>query len=369
MNVLFDHQAFSLHTYGGVSRYFSELIHGINQTTGNCASLPLLFSNNVHLKEIGFDVNNFLINKDFSKKKRLIYELNKLYTLPALKKKQYDILHPTYFDSYFIPYLNRKPLVVTFHDMIHEKFSHQFHELTFDRGILERKKALAHQADRIIAVSESTKRDLVEILNVEPQKIEVIYHGCSFPPATDEMPENPVSTLKPYVLFVGTRNVYKNFTGLLNAIHPVLKRHGLRLICAGGGDFKNAEKELIQSLGLADLVEQQPITDQVLRKLYRQAVAFVFPSLYEGFGLPILEAFDCNCPCIINDCSSLPEVAGDAALYVNFAEPDTLINAVEQVLGDTELRQQLIQKGKRRLARFSWKNTISDTLQLYKSMV
>ena len=242
MNVLFDHQAFSLHTYGGVSRYFSELIHGINQTTDNCASLPLLFSNNVHLKEIGFNVNHFLLNQNFRRKKRLIYELNKLYTLPTLRKNQYDILHPTYFDSYFVPYLNRKPLVVTFHDMIHEKFSHQFHELTFDRGILERKKALAHQADRIIAVSESTKRDLVEILNIEPQKIEVIYHGCSFPPAPDGSVNLSGTAPKPYLLFVGTRNVYKNFTGLLNAIHPVLKKRGRPLSARVAGLFPTRKK-------------------------------------------------------------------------------------------------------------------------------
>ena len=126
---------------------------------------------------------------------------------------------------------------------------------------------------------------------------------------------------------------------------------------------------MIQSLGLTNLVEQQPITDEVLRKLYRQAVAFVFPSLYEGFGLPILEAFDCQCPCIINNSSSLPEVAGEAALYINFDEPETLVTAVEQVLCDTELRQHLIQKGQRRLAKFSWQNTINNTLRLYKSMV
>ena len=368
MRILFDHQAFSLHTYGGVSRYFSELIHGINNTSDNCATLPVLFSNNIHLKEKGFDINHFLLNRNFGRKKRLIYEINKLYTLAALKKKQYDILHPTYFDSYFIPYLNHKPLVVTFHDMIHEKFSHQFRELTFDRGIIARKKLLADKADRIIAVSESTKRDIVELLDIKPEKIDVIYHGCSFPPEETGFTEVPVPVPYPYILYVGTRNVYKNFGGLLTAIHPVLKKHGLKLICAGGGAFTDSENKLIQSLNLTNLVEQRSINDQILRKLYRQAISFIFPSLYEGFGLPILEAFDCHCPCIVNNSSSLPEVARDAALYVNFNEPDSVVDAVEQLLGDTALRQQLVKKGQERLSKFSWKNTVDNTLKLYKEL-
>ena len=368
MKILFDHQAFSLHTYGGVSRYFSELIHGINQTANNSATLPLLFSNNIHLKEKGFDINHFLLNQNFRRKKRIIYEINKLYTLAALNKKQYDILHPTYFDSYFIPYLKRKPLVVTFHDMIHEKFSHQFRELTFDRGIIARKQLLANQADRIIAVSESTKRDIVELLNIKPEKIEVIYHGCSFPADDTESTEGPVPVPPLYLLYVGTRHIYKNFGGLLGAVHPVLKKHGLKLICAGGGSFTESENKLIQSLNLTNLVEQRSINDQTLRKLYQQAIAFIFPSLYEGFGLPILEAFDCHCPCIVNDSSSLPEVAKDAALYINFSKPESVVDAVEQLLFDTVLRQQLVKKGQERLRKFSWQNTVDSTLKLYKEL-
>lgn len=368
MKILFDHQAFSLHSYGGVSRYFSELIHGINHSSDNYAQLPLLFSNNIHLKEIGFDVYPFLRNKNFRQKKRIIYELNKLYTLPFLKKKQYDILHPTYFDSYIDSYLNGKPLVVTFHDMIHEKFVHQFRELTYDQGILERKNLLAHRADRIIAVSESTKRDIVELLKIKPEKIDVIYHGCSFSSAKGEPEEEPDPVPNPYFLYVGTRHVYKNFTGLLHVIYPVLKKHRLKLVCAGGGAFNDPENELIQSLGVADLVEQHPIDDETLRKLYRQAIAFIFPSLYEGFGIPILEAFDCNCPCIVNDNSSLPEVAGDAALCINFEEPDAVVYALEAILHDTDLRQEIIEKGQRRLADFSWQKTVDNTLNVYKAL-
>lgn len=369
MKIFFDHQAFSLHNHGGVSRYFCELIDGINQTADNGAYLPLLFSNNIHLQEKGFNTKPFLSNYNSHKKVRLIYELNKYYTLPLLKKKPYDILHPTYFDSYFIPYRNRKPLVVTFHDMIHEKFAHQFVELTYDRGIIERKRQLAQQADRIIAVSESTKQDIVELLNINPDKIDVIYHGSSFSDGSDPAVDATEVAAQPYLLYVGSRKVYKNFDGFLNVVHPLLKQYNLKLICAGGGSFSPEEQTQIQSLGIGNLVEQQAIDDQILRKLYRQAVAFVYPSLYEGFGIPLLEAFDSNCPCIINNCSSFPEVAGDAALYVDFTDFDSVADAVERVLHDTSMRQDLIQKGRKRLAKFSWKTTVDQTLDVYRSLV
>ena len=368
MKIFFDHQAFSLHNHGGVSRYFCELIDGINQTTEDGAYLPLLFSNNIHLQEKGFATKPFLSNYHFSRKVRVLYQLNKYYTLPLLKKQEYDILHPTYFDSYFIPYRKRKPLVVTFHDMIHEKFAHQFKELTYDRGIIERKRQLAQQADRIIAVSESTKQDVVDILNIKPEKIEVVYHGSSFSDASDTSEDTLFAAPQPYLLYVGSRKVYKNFDGFLQVVHPILKQHRLKLICAGGGSFSSEERAQIQALGVSDLVEQQNIDDQILRRLYRQAVAFVYPSLYEGFGIPLLEAFDSNCPCIISRSSCFPEVAGDAALYVDFADFDSVADAVEQVLHDTSMRQDIIQKGQKQLAKFSWKTTVQKTLDVYHSL-
>ena len=253
MNVFFDHQAFSLHTYGGVSRYFSELISGINQTANHRAHLPLLFSNNTHLDEIGFNANHFLPNHNFRRKKRMIYELNRFYTLPALKTKSFDILHPTYFDSYFIPYRKKTPLVVTFHDMIHEKFAEQYPILALDRGIVDRKRQLAHQADRIIAVSESTKRDIVDILNIDPAKIEVIYHGCSLqnPAQNDTDALSPVAG--PYLLFVGTRHIYKNFGGLLASVHPVLKQRKANAHLRRGRDIYRRRTETHRLVWLGGL--------------------------------------------------------------------------------------------------------------------
>ena len=368
MNILFDHQTFSLQNYGGISRYYTELIKGINRIPDNDAYLPLLVSNNVHLHEVGIHVRPFFSETKIPKKLQTIYSLNEFYTICKLRHKRYDVFHATYYDPYFLPYLEGRPFVVTFLDMIHEKFGNQFSELAYNGVITEQKRRLANKAARIIAISESTKRDLVDILSINPNKIDVIYLGSSFSTKRIKSTDHKTGDL-PYLLFVGNRSMYKNFKGLLEAIHPVLKGFGIKLLCAGGGAFTKSEKEFIQSLKADQLVEQYSINDQTLPMLYQNALAFIFPSLYEGFGIPVLEAFACECPCIVSNKSSLPEVAGSAALYIDPTSSDSIVSAVEKLLNDSNLRESLIQKGREQLAKFSWQRTVTETLKLYQGIV
>lgn len=365
MNVFFDHQTFSLQTFGGISRYYSELITGINQTNDNRAYLSLLLSNNTHLKESGLAKNNLLPESNFYKKAQITYRTNQAYTIAQLHKKSFDIFHATYYDPYFIPYLKGRPFTITFLDMIHEKFSDQFSTFPDSQLVTKQKKTIADRADRIIAISESTKRDIVELLNIDPAKIDVTYLGSSLQPAVDYVIEKKIDS--PYLLFVGRRERYKNFEGLVRAIDPLLKKYKLKLIAAGGGPFSREEKELIHSLNLDELVEQRAIiNDSTLQEFYLQAVAFIFPTMYEGFGIPILEAFACDCPCIISNLSSLPEVGGNAALYINPKVADSISHAVEQLIQDSKLRCTLIERGREQLKRFSWQRTVIDTLNSYK---
>lgn len=366
MRILFDHQTFSLQNFGGISRYYTELIREINQTPGNQACLSAIVSNNVHLREAGIKVNAFFPGWNFQRKTSLIYRINQLYGTAQLRAKAYDVFHATYYDPYFLPHLDRRPFVVTFMDMIHEKFVQQFPGLDDGGLITEQKRVLAQRAARIIAISESTKRDVVELLDVDPAKIDVIYLGSSL----RAMPVQPDTGPKPapYLLFVGRRERYKNFEGLLRAVHPLLRQHKLNLVCAGGDPFTPEERALIDEVDANDWVEQRPIDDKSLQTLYQRAVAFVFPSLYEGFGIPILEAFACGCPCIVSNSSSLPEVAGDAALYIDPAMPDSIAEAVNQLINNAQLRQTLINRGREQLSRFSWQRTVTETLNVYQSV-
>jgi glycosyltransferase involved in cell wall biosynthesis len=117
-----------------------------------------------------------------------------------------------------------------------------------------------------------------------------------------------------------------------------------------------------------DLVKQRSINDQILVSLYKEAIGFIFPSMYEGFGIPVLEAFACGCPTIVSNVSSLPEVAGDAVLYIDPLDKDSMIYAVEQLIHNKRLRDILTDKGYKQLAKFSWQKTVAETVKLYETI-
>lgn len=367
MNIFFDHQTFSLQSFGGISRYYAELITGINSTIENHAYLPLFFTENEHLKEKGIKRRAMLPAVNFYKKPQLVYRTNQAYNIAQLRAKTFDVFHATYYDPYFIPHLKKRPFTVTFFDMIHEKLSDQFDTLSDNHIVTKQKRIIADHATRIIAISESTKHDMIELLGVNPAKIDVIYLGNSLKQIDKEytLRNNEYS----YILYVGRRERYKNFEGMLKAIYSILLKHSIKLVCAGGGPFSSYEKELIHKLNVESYVIYQPIVDDSsLQEIYSQAIAFIFPTMYEGFGIPILEAFACGCPCIVSNLSSLPEVAGDAALYIDPERPDSMPYAIEQLLYNNALRQKLIKAGYERLNLFSWQRTVNETLRLYKSL-
>lgn len=367
MKILYDHQAFSEQTYGGISRYYAELISGINKTGVNKASLSLLFSNNIHLKEIGLDVSSFFPNYTFPKKLETMYRLNKLYSELVIHWSTFDIFHATNYNPSFVPHLKGKPFVVTFYDMIHEKFAGKYKELGDVTQVIEYKRTLAEQANCVIAISESTKKDIVDLLNINPDKIQVVYLGSSLVHTSPQaIVKNQES--KPYLLYVGKRDAYKNFPRFLNAVSSLLRHYDIQLICAGGGLFSSEEQSQIRLLGLEEYIEQKNIdNDATLQRLYSSAQAFVFPSLQEGFGIPVLEAFSCGCPCILSDTSSLPEVACEAAVYFDPLSEHSIMKTVESVITDNTLRNILIANGYSRLNDFSWERTVLETLAVYET--
>jgi glycosyltransferase involved in cell wall biosynthesis len=224
------------------------------------------------------------------------------------------------------------------------------------------------RANRIISISEFSKQEIVRFFPVDPDKISVIPLGTNF--QTSSLNQVKTSIEFPYLLYVGKRGLYKNFDKFFSAIRPVLNRHpDLHIVCAGGGTFTASEQASFQAAQLADRVHFRPITDDSLFSLYQNAQAFVFPSLNEGFGIPVLEAFSAGCPAILSDRSSLPEVAGEAAVYFDPEEDESMANAVERVLTDSALRKDLRQKGTERLTHFSCDQTAQQTLEVYQSLV
>ncbi|WP_164851429.1 glycosyltransferase family 4 protein [Larkinella soli] len=365
MNIFFDHQIFSRQNYGGIPRYICELINGINQPSSpHLAYLSVLFSNNVHLREGGFPALPFFPKQPFARTQPHLYRINRLFTLLELRARSYDLFHATYYDPYFLGHIGRKPYVVTVHDLIHERLSARFEGLKADHKIIPWKKEILSRAAGIIAVSESTRRDLAECYGIPPERVRVVHLGSSL-----GVSETGPEVEHPYLLFVGNRGAYKNFLPWLEAVAPLLPSFGMQVVCAGGGGFTPEEQETIRRLHLTDRVRQQPIDDAGLVGLYRGAGALVFPSLYEGFGIPVLEAFACGCPCLLSDRSSLPEVAGPAAVYFNPDDAASMKAATERILSDASLRRDLAETGRNRLRQFSWEKTVRETVALYESLV
>lgn len=356
MTVFYDHQIYSIQNYGGISRYFANLEQELKKIKVKVSS-PILISQNYYKSAyIKLPTNN---NIPFSFSTQ--YYPNQALSTLNLLKSNFDVFHPTYYDSYFLPYIKHKPFVITIFDMVHELFPENFE---INDPTSKRKRILAQKADRIIAISQSTKKDIVDILHVPENKIDVVYLA-----AESKLKAKVLPVIERFILFVGKREGYKNFNFFLQSIYPVLKKYKIKLFCAGGGKFTSSEINLISSLGLLKMVTQKNVSSQELVHLYSSADLLVYPSLYEGFGLPLLEAFSFECPVVSSMTSSLPEVGGDAALYCNPRSKTDITEKIEQLLLDKNLRVKLINRGKKRKELFSWNKMAEQTLEVYKKVL
>ncbi len=363
MKILFDHQIFAFQNYGGISRYFAEIINLLNDYQDVSLSCPVLFSNNEYIKSNGaIRAHSFFKNSDFKGKGTLIQNIDAAFTSLSILKNDHDIFHPTYYHPYHVR-INKKPMVLTCLDLIHEIY------IQNDINALKMKRKVLERATKIIAISKHTKNDLMKFYNIPDWKIEVIYLASSFQ-VMNKLNETSRNESQNYFLYVGKRNLYKNFIPFTEAITQLLHKHrDLFLFCAGGGKFDNEELELFKSLKIENQVRYYPGTDESLHNLYSNAIAFVYPSLYEGFGIPLLEAMSCGCPVLASNTSSLPEVGGDAVLYFDPLKKDSIYYAAELILNDSYLRNDLKSKGFERVREFTWEKTALETHALYKNIL
>jgi glycosyltransferase involved in cell wall biosynthesis len=298
---------------------------------------------------------------------RVASVLNRLHSLRRIRAGRFDVFHPTYYHRYFLNAIGSKPFVLTFHDATSERFSNQYPEV--GEGLYELKKQLLRRANCIISVSEYSKQEILRFFPVEPDKIRVVHLGTTLGTNSDESNQQMSVAPFPYLLYVGKRGLYKNFDGFLRAMQPVMQRHpDLHIVCAGGGAFNRDEQALFHAAQLTNRVHYRPVTDSGLLSLYQQAQAFVFPSLNEGFGIPVLEAFSGGCPAVLSSRSSLPEVAAEAAVYFDPENDESIANAVERVITDDALRDDLRRRGFDRLRNFSCEKTAQQTLNVYQSL-
>ena len=273
-----------------------------------------------------------------------------------------DVVHETYFSD--ISLLNPKvPTVVTIHDMIHELF---LEGDQLKRSSVSRKKRIsADRAAHVICGSENTKRDLLNRYDISPDKISVVYYGFS---SESFVTEQGSPATYPYLLYVGQRGNYKNFSFFLKSYAASTSvSNSCHIVCFGGGAFSPEEEKLIKDLGIRrSVVHQLSGSDAMMARWYRHAEAFVFPSLYEGFGIPLLEAMHYKCPIICSNASSFPEIAGEVGAFFDPTDIDDLRNRLESVLESESLKHQMVSKGIERVRDFSWERCAQETMAVYR---
>lgn len=358
--IFFDHQKFSTQRYGGISRYFANIINTIKVLPDYEYLLGVLYSGNHYI-----DTKSSLPEKllHVLNKPKYASKLNERYCSKLLKQNNFDIFHPTYYDTYFIDKL-KKPLVITIHDMTYERLPEYFWA---EDPLTQNKRINVERADKIIAISETTKKDLIAFSDVDPSKIEVVYHGIDLqvPLATKEIANLPEN----YLLFVGDRSGYKNFYLFINAYKELSRKYpDIQVVLTGGGSVAISDLEFLRRLKLENKVTHVNVTDEELNFLYQNALAFVYPSLHEGFGLPILEAYKADCPVLLSDTDCFREIGADAAAYFHPYQLDDLVAVLEKTVNDTEFRKDLVSKGQSRLQDFPLDKSIKETLDVYKAL-
>ena len=360
MRVLYDHQTFSYQRFGGNSRYFYELLATFHGQGNPSFDLAVETSPTEYLKGAPFFAGRASNHMDLP---HLLarYARNEVATRLAARKP-HDVFHTTFYYPTALHGAKRAKLVVTVLDMIPELFPESF-DLRSAYGRLvtkpwiDGKKTLCERADAILAISENTKRDVVKFYGIDPDRITVTHLANRLvadasTPRIEGLPER-------YVLFVGTRNTYKNFGVFLEGVAGLQ----LPVVCIGGGPFDAIEQAKIASLGIDAM--QRNVADGELPGCYAHAAAFVFPSKYEGFGIPILEAFACGAPTIVARASCFPEIAGDAARYFEPDDPADLARVLAEVIADpSDLRE----RGRARNATFTWERCAAQTLAVYESL-
>jgi glycosyltransferase involved in cell wall biosynthesis len=296
---------------------------------------------------------------------RFVAAANRVLSPPLLCFFTPSIVHETYYrERSFAP--RDLPVVLTVYDMIHEKFSREFSRSDITSRA---KRAAVARAAKVICISESTRRDLIDLFSVPEDKAVTIHLGVSPPPASASQPIRPPGP--PFFLYVGPRSSYKNFDRLLVALRssPVLRREH-DLVAFGGGPFTRTERIRIESLGFRPgQVRQVSGGDDELFRMYRAASAFVYPSLYEGFGIPPLEAMSVGCPVACSNASSLPEVVGSAAVLFHPTQIDSIRQAIEAVASDSSLRSSLIDRGRVRASELTWDKCAAETVNLYRGLI
>ncbi len=361
MRLAFDEQIFAAQQYGGISRLFAEL------------SKQFLREGSLEVELLPLDapvVNRYLLDDPYLRDELKVSDAGSTmaslarYFVRMRPRTSVDVIHNTFYLPHGLAGYPKARRVVTVHDMIPELLPKSRRRLDF----ITLKKRYVMSADHVICVSEATRNDMLRVYGDIKAPISVVHHGVDpiFRPGDPRVPGLPDR----YLLFVGNRGQYKDANVLLNAFATLrAKGEDAALVFTGGGAFTRAERAQHQELGVADRVMQVSLKDTAMSGAYGNALICVFPSRFEGFGLPALEAMACGTPALLAQGSSLPEVGGDAAKYFTPGDAKDLSASIEGLLSDEQERNRMKNAGISRAQGFTWGTAAARTAGIYQSLV
>jgi len=367
MKIAFDYDIFFNQFYGGISRYFVCLMDHLSRLNSDVAVFAPYY-NNIYLKNMPDKmVHGSYIQDVYGVKKRFLRIYNQVIGTIQISHWKPEVVHATYYNNRTIMGLDSQS-VVTVHDMIHELFPSDF---SFLDKTSSKKYLAVEKAKHVICVSEKTKQDLIDLFKVPDEKISVVYHGYEQFNKVEVDFNFLKNTTRPFLLFVGKRNGYKNFIRLVESFSAsnVLKKQ-FDIIAFGGGVFSDFERAFFREKAIPEgRIRNILGGDAILKGLYRKASAFICPSLYEGFGMPTLEAMEQGCPVICSNTGALPEIVGSAGTYFDPRKNESISNAIESIVLSNDKAKEQIKKGLQHLKKYSWEKCARETLNIYNNII
>lgn len=358
----------------GLGRYVEEIVNGITRVDGGNNYVIFLSEENFDL----FSSNNSKVRKVLAKSRW--YTLAEQITMPYLIWREgIELMHIPHFN---VPILCTAKFVVTIHDLILTKFpskrastlSPLAYKIKYYFYQIIIKNAL-RKSEKIIAVSQFTKDDIVDQFKIDPEKIVVTYEGVSKKiTATSSLDKDSIlakySVSKPFIMYVGNAYPHKNLEGLIDEFASLKNEYqNLQLVLVGGEDyFYKRLKKKVKEANISKIVFTGFIPDDELAVLYKQAKAYIFPSKFEGFGLPPLEAMAQGCAVISSSKTCLPEVLGEAAIYFNPDKSGWLLNSLLS-LDKGAKHSDLVKKGLEQVQNYSWDDCVEQTREVYQNLL
>ena len=367
MKIAYDYKIFWNQKYGGISRYFINLFKNLEKKKIEFKVFSPLFKN-IYLRELnkknlqGIEVRRIIPYTSF-----LYKRYNDIACNYNLEKWEPDLIHHTYYSDKKI--IKKKPLIVTVYDLIHEKISDQKGKIH-----LEKKESI-NAADKIICISNDTKKDLLHYYNINEKKISVIHLGGDHLLNLKHQPNLRTKTKKnllnkPFLLYVGSRNKYKNFQFFLKGISISKKiNKDFDIVLFGGGNLTIEEKLTISKLQLENKFITVSGDDQSLSNYYKNAELFIFPSIFEGFGLPMIEAMSFGCPVLCSNNLTFQEIAGDCVTYFDPFDIEDFKFQIENLIDSKSKLKELSASSIKRSKNFTWEQCTDKTVKIYKQFI